>query len=151
LPNVAKKAGLSFTTATEAVKRYAEQSYDLPLPAFTSTWAGSGGMEFIPGNPAQQAVFQLMIQAYNKARLTANQELVELALWLAQSDNLHMIQWLSRSGAEAEVSASFTPQEWWSLGPDRIIWEVQQIYKNFIAALDTHIPSIQAKKKSSVG
>jgi hypothetical protein len=37
------------------------------------------------------------------------------------------------------VSAYFTPQEWWSLGPDRIVSEVQQVYKNFITALDEHV------------
>ena len=35
--------------------------------------------------------------------------------------------------------AYFTPQEWWSLGPDGIIWEIQQAYKNFIAALDPYL------------
>lgn len=50
---------------------------------------------------------------------------------LAQSDNLHLIQWVGRHGSEAEVSAYFTPQEWWSLGPERIVWEIQQVYKNF--------------------
>jgi alpha-amylase len=81
-----------------------------------------------------------MIQAYNKALLTGNPVLIELALWLAQSDNLHLIQWHGRSGAEAEVSAYFTPQEWWALGADNIIWEIQQVYKHFIAALDAHLP-----------
>jgi len=76
--------------------------------------------------------------------------LVDLALWLAQSDNLHLIQWLGRSGSEAEVSASFTPQEWGPLGPDRIIRKIQQIYKNFIAALDTYIPSVQDRERSMV-
>jgi len=80
-----------------------------------------------------------MIQAYNKAGLTGNPALIELALWLAQSDNLHLIQWYNRSGSDAEVSAYFTPQEWWSMGPDGIVWEIQQVYKNFIAALDSHL------------
>jgi alpha-amylase len=148
LPGAVQEAGLSFVTPSEAVQRYSEHSYDLPLPAFASTWAGSGRLEFFLGNAAQQAVFQLMIQAYNKARLTGNQELVELALWLAQSDNLHLIQWFGRSGSEAEVSAYFTPKEWWSLGPGRIIWEIQQVYKNFIAALDAYIPSFQAQERN---
>ena len=37
---------------------------------------------------------------------------------------------------EAEVSAYFTPQEWWNLGPVGIVTELQQVYKNFIRALD---------------
>jgi alpha-amylase len=139
LPAEVHKAGLSFITPGEAVSRYGGASHDLPLPAFASTWAGSGGLDFFLGNDAQRAVFQLMIQAYNKARLTEEPALAALALWLAQSDNLHLIQWHGRSGAEAQVSAYFTPQEWWELGPDGIIWEMQQVYKNFIASLDGHV------------
>ena len=52
-----------------------------------------------------------------------------------QSDNLHLIQWFGRSGAEAEVSAYFTPGEWWSLGPEQIVREMQAVYENFIRAL----------------
>ncbi len=96
-------------------------------------------MEFFLGNPAQQAVFQLMLQAYNKAQLTKDRRMIDLALWLTQSDNLHLIQWFGRSGSQAEVSAYFTPKEWWSLGPSGIIWEMQQVYKNFIRALDPYL------------
>jgi alpha-amylase len=56
-----------------------------------------------------------------------------------QSDNLHLIQWFGRSGSQAEVSAYFTPKEWWNLGPSGIIWEMQQVYKNFIRALDPYL------------
>ena len=105
--------GLAFRTADEAIGRHAEHSHDLSLPAFPTTWAGSGGLEFFLGNSPQQAVFQLMMYAYNKALLTEDPMLVDLALWLAQSDNLHLIQWYGRQGSEAEVSAYFTPQEWW--------------------------------------
>jgi alpha-amylase len=96
-------------------------------------------MEFFLGNPAQQAVFQLMLQAYNKAQLTKDRKLIDLALWLLQSDNLHLIQWFGRTGSEAEVSAYFTPKEWWNLGPSGIIWEMQQVYKNFIRALGPYL------------
>ncbi len=139
LPGEVQYAGLSFLTPSEAIDRYGGHSHDLPLPAFASTWAGSGGLEFFLGNEAQKAVYQLMIQTYNKAQLTGEPALIDLAYWLAQSDNLHLIQWYGRSGSDAEVSAYFTPQEWWSLGPDGIIWEIQQVYKNFIAALDPHV------------
>ncbi|HEY8475809.1 MAG TPA: glycoside hydrolase family 57 protein [Chloroflexota bacterium] len=143
LPHEVRRRGMQFLTASEALDRYRHRGYDLPLPAFPSTWAGSGGMEFFLGNAAQQAIFQLMLHAYNKARLTRNRELVDLALWLAQSDNLHLIQWFQRFGSEAEVSAYFTPREWWELGPLGIIWELQQVYKNFIDALDAHLPGVE--------
>jgi len=145
LPDAAHRRGLSFRTPSEAIDRHGAASHALPLPAFASTWAGSGGLEFFLGNPAQQAVFHLMMQAYQKARLTGHPDRVDLALWLAQSDNLHLIQWYGRSGSEAEVSSYFTPQEWWALTPDGIIWEIQQVYKNFIAALDDHLPARPAR------
>jgi alpha-amylase len=142
----AQARGLTFRTAGEAIGRHAEQSHDLPLSAFPTTWAGSGGLEFFLGNSVQQAVFQLMLFAYNKALLTEDPTLMDLALWLAQSDNLHMIQWHGRQGSEAEVSAYFTPQEWWALGPERIVFEIQQVYKNFIAALDEYLTRAHASR-----
>jgi alpha-amylase len=135
----AQKRGLTFCTALEVIQRQGESVCELPLPAFPSTWAGSGGMDFFLGNPAQQAVFQLMLFAYNKALLTGNPALIDLALWLAQSDHLHLIQWYGRHGSEADVSAYFTPREWWPMGAERIIQEIQLVYKNFIAALDQYL------------
>ncbi len=140
MPDAARARGLRFLTASDALAAHRPQARELPLPVFPATWAGAGGMEFFLGNPAQQAVFQLMLHAYNAARLTGDARLADLAEWLAQSDNLHLIQWFGRSGAEAEVSAYFTPHEWWSLGPDRIVWEIQQVYKNFILALGARPP-----------
>jgi alpha-amylase len=140
-PRAARESGLSFATVSEALDRHGDDSHPLPLSPFPSTWAGSGGLEFFLGNAAQQAIHMLMLQTYQKARLTGDPAWIDLAGWLAQSDNLHLIQWYGRSGSEAEVSAYFTPDEWWSLGPDGIIWELQQVYKNVIDALDAHLPS----------
>jgi alpha-amylase len=140
LPRAFAEAGLAFATPSEALDRYGDASDDLPLSPFPSTWAGSGGLEFFLGNAAQRAVHMLMMQVYQKAHLTGDPAWIDLAGWLAQSDNLHLIQWHGRSGSEAEVSAYFTPHEWWSLGPDGIIWEIQQVYKNVIQALDAALP-----------
>jgi alpha-amylase len=139
LPEELDKRLVTMLTPSEVIDRYRKQSFHLPLPAYPCTWAGEGGMEFFLGNDVQQALFQLMLHAYNKALLTKNRELIDLALWLAQSDNLHLIQWFGRSGSEAEVSAYFTPDEWWRLGPSGIVWEMQQVYKNFIRALDAYL------------
>ena len=106
---------MGFITPSEAIDKYGKQSYHLPLPVFPSTWAGSGGMEFFLGNAAQQAIFQLMLHVYNTALLTKNEKIIDMALWLLQSDNLHLIQWLTAGPAECLVY--FTPQEWWTLGP----------------------------------
>jgi alpha-amylase len=139
LPDEMGRRGMRSLTPSEIIDEYSDRSFHLPLPAFPCTWAGNGGMEFFLGNAAQQAVFQLMLLAYNKALLTKDKKLIDIAIWLLQSDNLHLIQWFGRYGPEAEVSAYFTPQEWWQLGPNGIVWEIQQVYKNFINALDAYI------------
>jgi alpha-amylase len=139
LPDEMDRRSMRTLMPSEMIDKYSDRSYHLPLPAFPCTWAGNGGMEFFLGNAAQQAVFQLMMLAYNKAVLTKNKKLIDMAIWLLQSDNLHLIQWFGRYGAEAEVSAYFTPQEWWRLGPYGIVWEIQQVYKNFIGALDAYV------------
>jgi alpha-amylase len=125
-----------FLTASEAIAAHRGESHQLPLPVFPASWAGSGGLEFFLGNAAQQAVFQLMLHAYNKARLTRDRRILDVALWLLQSDHLHLIQWFGRQGAEAEVSAYFTPREWWRLGGDAIVREIVQVYLNFVSAID---------------
>ena len=76
-----------------------------------------------------------MLHAYNKARLTRDRGIVDVALWLLQSDHLHLIQWFGRQGAEAEVSAYFTPEEWWRLGGDGIVRELVRVYLNFVSAI----------------
>jgi alpha-amylase len=82
-----------------------------------------------------------MGEVYGLAKLTGNPELVDLAIWLAQSDNLHLIQWYGRTGPEAEVSAYFTPSEWWSLGSNRVISEQQQVYINALNAMQPYLPA----------
>lgn len=144
LPGELRRRGVESLTASEAIDRYAEHSFELPLPPFASTWAGDGGVGFFLGNTVQQALFQLMHHAYNKALLTDDPDLVNLAVKLTQSDVLHLTQWFGRSDDQAAVSAYFTPREWWSLGPNGIVWEVQQVYKNFIAACDG--PAVAAAK-----
>jgi len=137
LPGELSKRGVDFLTPSQALDLYADRAYHLPLPPWGCTWAGEGGLEFFLGNASQQAGFRLMLSAYNKALLTGNKTLIDLALWLAQSDNLHTIQWDGRSGSEAEVSAYFTPGEWWQkLGAGGILREMQQVYANFLKAMD---------------
>ncbi len=50
------------------------------------------------------------------------------------------IQWFGRSGPEAEVSAYFTPREWWDIGPQGIIVEQQRVYQNVLRAMEPHLP-----------
>jgi alpha-amylase len=141
LPNELKQRGVNTYTASQLIERHKTQTYNLPLPVFPTTWAGSGGMEFFLGNEAQKTILRLMGDVYGIAQLTGNKELVDLAIWLTQSDNLHLIQWYGRSGPEAEVSAYFTPKEWWSLGPNRVIHEQQQVYINALHAMQPYLPT----------
>jgi alpha-amylase len=153
LPEELAKRGVAFQTPSSVIERYsnADCVYHLPLPVFPTTWAGEGGMEFFLGNSAQQTIFQLMGHVYGMAKLTENPDLLDLAIWLAQSDNLHLIQWFGRSGPQAEVSSYFTPDEWWSLGPDGIIHEQQQVYLNALHAMEPYLPARlirQARRKN---
>jgi alpha-amylase len=141
LPAELAKRNITTYTASDIMLRHREQAYNLPLPVYPTTWAGSGGMEFFLGNSAQQTILQLMGHVYGMAKITENPELIDLAFWLSQSDNLHLIQWFGRSGPEAEVSAYFTPSEWWSLGPNGVIYEQQQVYINALRAMEPYLPT----------
>lgn len=133
-----KKQKVRMLLPSEAIAELGNPKYEVPVNEYGTTWAGDGGMEFFLGNPAQQGIFRLMHHAYSKARLTGDPLLIEMARWLLQSDNLHLIQWFSRSGPDAQVSAYFTPDEWWELGALGILREQQRVYINFIHALDEH-------------
>lgn len=136
LPGELKERGVSCITPSEAIAQHESNAHELPLSPFPSTWAGvRGELDFFLGNPAQQAIYRLMTVAYGAARLTGNQELVEIAHWLMQSDNLHWLQWVGRIGSEADVSAYFTPQEWMWMGTERLLWEHQRVYINFLNAI----------------
>lgn len=142
LPDELARQYVTMRTPSGLIDRYnGEKAYHLPLPVYPSTWAGDGGMDFFLGNSAQQTLLQLMGYVFGMARLTENPELLDLALWLVQSDNLHLIQWFGRSGPEAEVSSYFTPSDWWSLGPDGIIREQQQVYLNVLHAMEPYLPA----------
>lgn len=72
LPEELPKRNMTLLTPSEAIAEYKERSSHLPLPAYPCTWASEGGTGFFLGNDVQQALFQLMLHAYNKALLTKN-------------------------------------------------------------------------------
>src|SRR5436853_569291 len=131
------KQKMRYLTPSEAIAAF-PKAHEMPLPEYGCTWAGDGGMDFFLGNEAQQGIFRLMHHIYNKAKLTKHPHLIDIAMWLLQSDNLHLIQWFSKAGAQAEVSAYFTPDEWWELGGLGILREQQRVYVNFLRAMDEY-------------
>ncbi|HEY8677559.1 MAG TPA: glycoside hydrolase [Candidatus Dormibacteraeota bacterium] len=132
-----KQHKMNYLMPSEAIAAFTD-AHEMPLPEYGCTWAGDGGMDFFLGNEAQQGIFRLMHHIYNKAKLTKHPHLMDIAMWLLQSDNLHLIQWFSKSGSQAEVSAYFTPDEWWELGPLGILREQQRVYVNFLRAMDEY-------------
>ena len=132
------KNKMRYLLPTEAIASF-KDAHEMPLPEYGCTWAGDGGMDFFLGNEAQQGIFRLMHHIYNKAKLTKHPHLIDIAMWLLQSDNLHLIQWFSKAGAQAEVSAYFTPDEWWELGGLGILREQQRVYVNFLRAMDEYV------------
>src|SRR5712692_548488 len=153
LPNELARRGVATTTPGALIDRYSMPGtvHHLPLPVFPTTWAGNGGMEFFLGNSAQQTIMQLMGHVYGMAKLTENPDLLDLATWLSQSDNLHLIQWFGNRGSEAEVSAYFTPDEWWNLGPNGIIAEQQQVYLNVLHAMEPYLPARLVRRARQKG
>jgi len=148
LPEELARRGVAFQTPSWLIEHYSKAgcAYHLPLPIYPTTWAGEGSMEFFLGNDAQKNIFQLMGQVYGIAKLTENPDLLDLAIWLAQSDNLHLIQWFGGSGPETEVSSYFTPDEWWPLGSNGIIHEQQQVYMNALYAIEPYLPARLIRK-----
>ena len=134
--------GVETLTISQAVDKFRGVSFDIDLPVQPTTWAGlNGDPHFFFGNPAQFEIFLLMNHAYNVARLTGDSRLIDISLWLCQSDNLHLLQWLgSNDSSEAEVSSYFTPGYWWNLGASKIPLELQQVYRNFIDVAASRLP-----------
>lgn len=135
LPRALEGAGVESVTPGELVRRLAARAHHLPLPARPCTWAGDGDASFFFGNPAQQAVLEGMRLVWHKAQLLGDRRYREMARWLLQSDHLHCLHWYGREGPTAEVAAYFTPREWWPLGPEGIVQELQAVYRHAVAGM----------------
>jgi alpha-amylase len=139
LPGELAYQGVQPHTASEALDRFGGRAHTLDLPVSPITWAGQGTMAFFLGNPVQQRIFHLMRHAYHLAALSDEPELLDIALWLAQSDNLHLLQWYQESSSDAEVSAYFTPDEWWRLGHERLPRELIGVYSNVVNVISERL------------
>ncbi|GAC1373915.1 MAG: glycoside hydrolase family 57 protein [Ktedonobacteraceae bacterium] len=137
LPDELARRNVSFYTASELIERHSTHASHLPLPIFPAARASSENTTSFPGNDAQKTIFQLMGDVYGMAKITGHPDLIDLAIWLAQADNLHLIQWYGQSGAEAY----FTPFEWRSLGAKRVVYEQRQVYMNALNAMQPYLPA----------
>lgn len=137
LPGELQYRGVDTLTLSETLGRVRQNAFPLDLPIRPTTWAGlEGDQSFFFGNSAQFQILLLMHHAYNIARLSGDPKLIDIALWLCQSDNLHLLQWHGGlNSSEVEVSSYFTPGYWWSLGAQRIPCELQRVYEQFIACV----------------
>ena len=131
LPEALARAGVTLYRLGDLVEELAGTAHDLPVPTDAVTWAGQGTPDFFLGNEPQRRLFRLMHEVYALARRHGGAAL-DVAQWLLQSDHLHLLHWYGASGAEAEVSAYFTPQEWWRLGNEGIAREMAEVYRHYL-------------------
>lgn len=134
LPDELACQNVTTYTASSLIERHQTRSSYLPLPIFPAMRAEGESVSSFLGSSAQQTTLQLMNYVYSMAKLTANPDLIDFALWLSQSDNLRVIQWFERGRSEV------TPAEWWSLGTGGIIHELQQVYVNAFRAMEPYLP-----------
>jgi alpha-amylase len=135
MPAELKVRGVNTYTASELIERHQDQSSHLPLP-ISPTWIESGLVK----NETQNTILQLMSEVYGIAQLTDNPDLVDLAIWLSQSDNLLLMQW-SGSRVDRDASDQFMPSEWSALDTSRLCSEEYQVYINTLAAMQPYLPA----------
>ncbi|MBC8236025.1 hypothetical protein H8E77_41290 [bacterium] len=126
--------GVTFLTVSEVATKFSSNARRLTLPAFTSTRV-DGGMGYLLNSNTQQWIFELIHHAYNMAKLSKNEDLIDIALWLAQIDNLKL----------ADSFSSGLKPDWYSptwaqhLNPDELLQELGRVYANFIKAARYYI------------
>ena len=136
LPEQFARVGVSPRTPGEIIEQFSsERAYHLPLPGHSPMLASFSNPDLYCEHAEQRVILQLMSDVYNLARLTEHPDLLNLALWLAQADNLHLLQW------PGPQLASDTPQEWWQLGPLGLFHEQKQVYENALHACATYLPA----------
>lgn len=143
LPGELKRHGLAMRTPGELIEDYAdERAYYLPLPVQPVTCADAYGLDSISGSGPQRELLQLMHDVYNLARLTENPDVLDLAIWLMQSDHLRLFQW-----PDPQLAESVTPQEWRRLGVGGLLWERRQVYLNALQAFEPYLPTRLMRQK----
>ena len=128
--------GVTFLTVSEVATKFSSKARRLTLPAFTSTRV-DGGIGYLLNSNTQQWIFELIHHAYNMAKLSKNEDLIDIALWLAQIDNLKLAASFS-SGLKPDW---YSPPNWGPshLSPDELLLELGRVYANFIKAARYYI------------
>jgi len=76
-----------------------------------------------------------MHHAYSIAKLTRNDELVDLSLELAQWDILGLVHRLEVSNGKESEPGYLTPSQWQNLGREGTISELLKVYESFVRCL----------------
>ena len=137
LPQALARHGVTCITPSEAMQAPNREVHDLPLSPFPTTWAG--------GKRRPRVLSR-------QPRAASHISPHERGLWRSPDDRRSGARSRSpigscnpttctgcngsgRVGSEADVSAYFTPQEWMWMGTDRLLWEHQRVYVNFLDAI----------------
>lgn len=146
LPEQLARRDIAARTPGELIERFAsERAYHLPLPRHAATLASFTNPDLYCEHEEQRVILQCMSDVYNLARLTEHPDLLDLAIWLAQVENLHLLQW------PGPQLAPETPREWWRLGPAGLTHEQKQVYHNALHALEAYLPARILRQSGSKG
>jgi len=135
LPSRLLAHDVRFISVTEVISRYGELASPLPLPALPAVSTEFGDLSFFFGHATQQHLFRLMHHAYSIAKLTRNDELVDLSLELAQWDILGLVHRLEVSNGKGSEPGYLTPSQWQNLGREGTISELLKVYESFVRCL----------------
>lgn len=137
LPDELKQRGVTMRTPSELLARVSTQhAHRLSLPKHAATLASFTNPDLYCEHLEQRVLLQSMSDVYQLAKLTEHPDLLDLALWLAQADNLHMLQWPG-----PQIATFAAPFKWWYLGPAGIFHEQRQVYNNLLYALEAYLPT----------
>lgn len=136
LPAQLERVGVAACTPSEIIERFSDdRAYHLPLPRHSVKLASFSNPDLYCEHEEQRVILQYMNDVYQLARLTEHPDLLDLALWLAQADNLHLLQWPG-----PQLTAE-TPQERWQLGPIGLLHQQKQVYENALHACAAYLPA----------
>lgn len=147
LPHELKQRGITTRTPSELIARFsADRAYYLPLPKHSATLASFTNPDLYCEHEEQRIILQAMGDVYGLARLTEHPDLLDLAFWLAQADNLHLVHWPG-----PQFALPLAPQKWWYLGPTGLLHEQRQVYNNALYAFEAYLPTRIVRRDSRQG